>query len=110
KVLLEADPMASADVRALFQAHRPGADELTELMFTSGTTGEPKGVMHTSNTLLGTGLRFIANTGLKSDDVVLMASPLAHQTGFLYGMGAALALKTKLVLQDVWDAKVAAGL
>jgi cyclohexanecarboxylate-CoA ligase len=39
-----------------------------------------------------------------------MASPLAHQTGFLYGMGVALALNTKLVLQDVWDVHVAAGL
>src|SRR6185369_14708651 len=110
KVLLESDPMAPADVRALFQARRPGADDLTELMFTSGTTGEPKGVMHTSNTLLGTGLRFIAGAGLGRDDVVLMASPLAHQTGFLYGMGVALALKTKLVLQDVWNAQLAADL
>ena len=30
---------------------RPSPDDVTELMFTSGTTGEPKGVLHTANTL-----------------------------------------------------------
>jgi cyclohexanecarboxylate-CoA ligase len=110
EVLLGSDLMTPADVQALFKARRPGADNLTQLMFTSGTTGEPKGVMHTSNTLLGTALRFIAAIGLSGNDVVLMPSPLAHQSGFLYGMGVALALKTKLVLQDVWNAQLAADL
>jgi cyclohexanecarboxylate-CoA ligase len=110
RVLLESAPMAADEVRTLFNARRPAADHLTQLMFTSGTTGEPKGVMHTSNTLLGTALSFIATTGLTRDDVVLMPSPLAHQSGFLYGMGVALALKTKLVLQDVWNPDLAADL
>ena len=33
-------------------ALRPDPNEVTLLMFTSGTTGEPKGVMHTHNTLV----------------------------------------------------------
>jgi cyclohexanecarboxylate-CoA ligase len=110
ELLLGPAPMSRSEVQDLFTNLRPKADDLTQLMFTSGTTGEPKGVMHTSNTLLGTALSFIAAAGLGPDDVVLMPSPLAHQSGFLYGMGLALALRTKLVLQDVWNPQVAGEL
>jgi cyclohexanecarboxylate-CoA ligase len=109
KALLARSPDA-AQAQALFRERRPGPDELTQLMYTSGTTGEPKGVMHTHNTLIGTALRFMATVGLTQRDAVLMPSPLGHQSGFLYGMGVALALKTRLVLQDVWNPGLAAEL
>ena len=38
------------------------------------------------------------------DDVVYVPSPLAHQTGFLYGMWIALRLGAPQVLQEIWDA------
>lgn len=82
---------------------RPGANEVNELIYTSGTTGQPKGVMHTANTLLGNIYEYIATLGLTSRDIILMASPLAHQTGFLYGIMMPVVLKTKAVLQDIWD-------
>lgn len=47
------------------------ADEVTLLMVSSGTTGAPKGVMHTSNTLLSTLRTSIKDLHLTSDDVVL---------------------------------------
>jgi cyclohexanecarboxylate-CoA ligase len=110
EVLQHSQPMSPAESAALFRRLRPGPDEPTQLMFTSGTTGEPKGVMHTPNTLLGTALSFIAAAGITPSDTVLMPSPLAHQSGFLYGMSLALALKTKLVLQDIWLPQVAGEL
>jgi cyclohexanecarboxylate-CoA ligase len=110
KVLQRPEPMRPSDVGDLFRKLRPGPDEPTQLMFTSGTTGEPKGVMHTPNTLIGTALSFMAAAGTGPSDTVLMPSPLAHQSGFLYGMGLALVLKTKLVLQDVWTPQVAGDL
>ena len=89
---------------------RPAADQVIQVLYTSGTTGEPKGVMHTSNTLLSSLPPCNRRLGLGPDDVVLMASPLAHQTGFVYGMAKAIVLGAKLVLQDLWSAEVAARL
>jgi cyclohexanecarboxylate-CoA ligase len=80
-----------------------GPDELCELQFTSGTTGEPKGVQHTPNTIWA-GTRALGDTvPLGPGDVTLMASTLAHQTGFLYGIVEPLAKGQTVVYQDVWD-------
>ena len=97
-----------ADPAALFGARRPAPDDVTEVQYTSGTTGEPKGVMHTANTLCSNLEVCIRHIGLSGEDVVLMASPLAHQTGFLYGVMMPIVLKAKAVLQDIWDPEVAA--
>lgn len=79
------------------------ADEIVQLLYTSGTTGMPKGVMHSSNTLLANVLPFAERLGLENSDTVFMGSPLAHQTGFLYGMWLPIVLKNTLSLMDVWD-------
>jgi len=83
---------------------RPDPNDVTLLIFTSGTTGEPKGVMHTSNTLVAANAPLPERLGVTRDDVIHMASTFAHLTGFLYGVrlptqvGGATA-----VYQDVWD-------
>ena len=41
--------------------------------------------------------------GLGAQDVVLMASPMAHQTGFMYGLIMPILLQASAVLQDVWE-------
>ena len=96
------------DADTLFAERRPDPNDIIELLYTSGTSGVPKGVLHTSNTLLSLVEIGRARLGLTKDDVVFMPSPMAHQTGFLYGMSMALVLGTKLVLQDIWSAEVAA--
>jgi len=93
-----------------FAASRPGPDDVIEILYTSGTTGEPKGVMHTSNTLYSNVLPYAARLGLDRNDTVLMASPLAHQTGFMYGIVMPIALGGKVVFQDIWNAAKAADL
>lgn len=85
-------------------AGRPGPDDITQLIYTSGTTGEPKGVMHSSNTLFANIVPYAERLDLGRDDVVLMASPMAHQTGFMYGLMMPVILGCPAVLLDVWDA------
>ena len=89
---------------AELEARRPQADDLVQVQFTSGTTGEPKGVLHSHNTI-HSGARCIDEVyQLGSEDVCFMASTLAHQTGFGYGMVKPLALGMTIVYQDLWDA------
>lgn len=84
--------------------NHPGPDDVIQLLYTSGTTGEPKGVMHTSNTLYASILPYAERFGLDGGDTVLMASPLAHQTGFMYGLMMPIVLGARVVYQDVWNA------
>jgi cyclohexanecarboxylate-CoA ligase len=95
----------SAADRAEFARRALQPDDICQLAYTSGTTGEPKGVMHTSNTLLCNARDFADRLGLSSADVVLMASPMAHQTGFWYGIVTTVSLDMTVVLQDLWRAE-----
>jgi cyclohexanecarboxylate-CoA ligase len=98
--LLQGDPgLAGAAARH--------ADDPVLLMFTSGTTAHPKGVVHTHNTLDYECRSIIEVYGLGPDDVVFMPSPVTHITGLLYGLLMPPMLRTRVVLQDVWDAGTA---
>jgi cyclohexanecarboxylate-CoA ligase len=81
---------------------RPRPDDVAEIQFTSGTTGEPKGVQHTFNTINASMRAGRAVMGATVDDPIFMASPLGHQTGFLFGVIAPLSSGAKTVYQDVW--------
>jgi cyclohexanecarboxylate-CoA ligase len=98
------------DAQKILTANRPGPDDITQLIYTSGTTGEPKGVMHSANTLMANIIPYARRLNLGADDVILMASPMAHQTGFMYGLMMPVMLKATAVLQDVWDPAKAADL
>ena len=95
----EKDPQAAT----LLKRHRPGPDDVTQLIYTSGTTGEPKGVMHTANTTMANIIPYAERLHLNAQDVVLMASPMAHQTGFMYGLMMPIMLKSSAVILDVWE-------
>ncbi|WP_182343175.1 cyclohexanecarboxylate-CoA ligase [Comamonas koreensis] len=99
-----------ADAAQVLSSHRVPPDAITQLIYTSGTTGEPKGVMHSSNTLMANINAYAERLALGRDDVVLMASPMAHQTGFMYGLMMPVMLGATAVLLDVWNAATAAQL
>ena len=98
------------DAKAILTANRPGPDDITQLIYTSGTTGEPKGVMHSANTLMANIIPYAQRLGLGASDIVLMASPMAHQTGFMYGLMMPIMLKASAILQDAWEPNKAAAL
>ncbi|CAI07206.1 Cyclohexanecarboxylate-CoA ligase [Aromatoleum aromaticum EbN1] len=81
-----------------------GPDDVALLMYTSGTTGEPKGVMHTSNTLFSNLHAYIERMELGGGDVILGASPMAHLTGYGYLAMLPLILNSTTVLQETWNA------
>lgn len=78
-------------------------NDVTEIIFTSGTTGNPKGVMHTHNTLCVSSNFWIERLQLTKDDVMFMASTFAHQTGFGYGVRLPTHFAGTAVYQDIWN-------
>ncbi|MEC2054189.1 AMP-binding protein [Peribacillus psychrosaccharolyticus] len=78
-------------------------NDVTEIIFTSGTTGSPKGVMHTHNTLCISTDYWIERLRLTSDDIMFMASTFAHQTGFGYGVRLPTHYAGTAVYQDIWN-------
>lgn len=94
----------AAPAAAFTPADGPGPDEVIQLLYTSGTTGEPKGVMHSSNTMLSNLEYFAERLGLGVEDVIHMPSPLAHQLGFMYGIVLPIMLGGTAILQDIFSA------
>ncbi|MAF48124.1 MAG: AMP-binding protein [Rhodospirillales bacterium] len=100
---LDRDWESEIDAAALFDQRRPHPDAVTELLYTSGTTGEPKGVLHTSNTLLSLLKLHIERIGVDGDEIILQSAPMAHQAGFLHGLIMPIMVGATAVLQDIWD-------
>lgn len=101
RMLLPAQPEEKAAGKAA--GLRP--DDMAALMFTSGTTGEPKGVIHTSNSLIGCNKALTERFGLDASDVLLVASPVGHMTGFAAIVLLSVYLGGTMILQDVWEPK-----
>ena len=74
-------------------------------LFTSGSTGEPKAVLHTHRGLAYKARTMAAAHGLTPDDAVLMPAPLAHISGLLSGVLLPLATGMRTVLMERWDAE-----
>ncbi|WP_136635100.1 class I adenylate-forming enzyme family protein [Pseudooceanicola onchidii] len=88
--------------------------DLGLIMFTSGTTGVPKGVMLTNATLLTQGEAQCVNRGLTSDDVIYLVSPIAHSIGLssnimaCFAAGARLHVAARFNVADLID-RIASG-
>jgi acyl-CoA synthetase (AMP-forming)/AMP-acid ligase II len=79
-------------------------DGVALLMYTSGTTAEPKGVLHTHNSLAAEIHSLQRVHALTPADRTLMPSPLTHISGLIHGILTPALLGTSAVLMDRWDA------
>ena len=79
------------------------AADLAHIMFTSSTTGLPKAVMHSDDTLAALNIGFTERFSLGPDTPIFLASPLGHSIGAIHGIRLSLHTGAPLVLQDVWD-------
>lgn len=79
-------------------------DAVRMMLYTSGTTGRPKGVLHTHNTMHALvrqlGEHWLAAPG----DAFLVASPISHIGGSIYAFEMPLILGVTAILLDRWDA------
>ncbi len=96
---------AHAAVTALPTTH---PDDRCLLIYTSGTTADPKGVQHTTNTLIAE-IRSTAAALGERRGVNLAAFPSGHIAGVL-GLLRMFVLGTSSVVMDTWDAALAARL
>jgi cyclohexanecarboxylate-CoA ligase len=79
------------------------ADEVTVVLYTSGTTADPKGVLHSNDTLLAECLATQRYHRLGSDEVFVMPSPVSHISGLLYGIMLPCVLGATSVLMETWE-------
>ena len=82
-------------------AARPS--DLAVALFTGGSTGEPKAVLHTHRGLAHKALTMVRVHGLRRRDAVLMPAPLAHVSGLLNGILVPGAAGMRTVLMARWD-------
>jgi acyl-CoA synthetase len=75
------------------------SDKVTYLAFTSGTTGSPKGVMHSDNTLLANARTMVEDWRHDERTVLLSLSPLSHHIAAV-AIAQALAAGMELVVND----------
>jgi cyclohexanecarboxylate-CoA ligase len=88
------------------EVHRNAADPAL-LMYTSGTTSDPKGVVHPHATLVRENRGIVECWELTGEDRIFMPSPVTHVTGLLYGVHLPSMVGIPVVLQDVWDPSAA---
>lgn len=79
-------------------------DAVRMILYTSGTTGRPKGVMHTHNSLHALLRQVREHWLIERGDKFLVASPIGHIGGSIYTFEGPLLLGTTAVLMDRWDA------
>lgn len=101
--LLQADDVSEASARQ--RAEAIGPDDLSDLMFTSGTTGKPKGVMSAHGACLQAFTEFVRVLGLVPGDRYLVVNPFFHAFGYKAGWVTCLLAGATILPQSVFDAE-----
>lgn len=102
------EDLAAAAAPALFPA--VDADSVRMLLYTSGTTGRPKGVLHSYNSIHALIQQIGRHWRISPGDRFLVPSPIAHIGGSIYAFECPVLLGTTAVLMERWDARAAVAL
>ncbi|HWV56394.1 MAG TPA: AMP-binding protein [Longimicrobiales bacterium] len=97
------DLVSSGEGRALPSVHVDPVEDVFAILYTSGTTGKPKGVALTHANLLSTAAATCESIGLSSDDVVFGVTTIFHVFGLGPGILGTLQAGATLVLQAEFD-------
>jgi acyl-CoA synthetase (AMP-forming)/AMP-acid ligase II len=105
-------PFASALAGAAQPAGLPttDADAVRMVLYTSGTTGRPKGVLHSHNSLHALISQVRDHWLVDPGDKFLVPSPIGHIGGSIYAFEGPLLLGTTAILMERWDADEAIAL
>jgi crotonobetaine/carnitine-CoA ligase len=109
RILLEAEGelptlAALSAAAAPLAGQRGGPDEVCVLVYTSGTTGFPKGAMHSQRNIVMAGEGFVERLNLQPDDRLLAVLPLFHINALFYSLFGAIAAGASLVLAPRFSA------
>ena len=85
-------------------------DAVRMVLYTSGTTGRPKGVLHSHNSIHALICQIRDHWTIAPGDTFLVPSPIAHIGGSIYAFECPLLLGTTAVLMDRWDPSAAVSL
>jgi len=107
KVTLWSEALAAGKVPG---AHTAGPSDLAVIPYSSGTTGNPKGCVHTHRSVMATTIAGGLWLGSQADTVQLVTVPMFHVTGMQVCMNAGIQQGHTLVLMTRWDRNVAAAL
>lgn len=84
---------------------QPG--DLAAILYTSGTTGKPKGCMHTHQSVMTTAVGAALWEGVTADSVSLATAPMFHVTGMQHSLNAPIYAGATIAILPRWDPEVA---
>ena len=116
-VVLRGDAAGHTDFAKLLQGHAgPAAmpkvdpDAIRMVLYTSGTTGRPKGVLHSHNSLHALVRQIGEHWMVRPGSAFLVPSPISHIGGSIYAFECPILLGSTAILMERWDADAAIGL
>ena len=96
---------ATSESAALLRAASVNSDDLSDLLFTSGTTGKPKGVMSAHGQTIRAFSEYVSVIGLQAGDRYLVINPFFHAFGYKAGWLTCLLAGATILPHPVFDAE-----